>query len=73
MHVGGNTVEINTEAPGGDIIEYRPPDDKPSAGMFEFSCTFLCVFLWCAFRLSFHTYAICGKLLFVVTVIFLII
>ena len=36
MHIGVNTVEINTEAAGTNITEYHPPDDNPSAGMFEF-------------------------------------
>jgi len=37
-------VEINTEAAGGDIIEHRPPDDKPSAGMFGILyCCIVCI------------------------------
>jgi len=41
VHVGGNTVEINTEAASSDITEYPPPDDKPSAGMFGFLCCYI--------------------------------
>ena len=33
MHIGENTVHINTEADVNDITEY-PHDDKPSTGMF---------------------------------------
>ena len=41
MHTGGNTVEINTEAADSNITEYRPHDDKPSAGMFGFLCWYI--------------------------------
>jgi len=33
VHIGVNTVDINTEAAGSNITEYHPHDDKPHAGM----------------------------------------
>ena len=44
MHVGGDTVEINTEAAGSDITVYTLTNDKPSAGMFGFLyCYVVCI------------------------------
>ena len=46
VHLGGDTVEINIEAAVGDITEYTPTNDKPSAGMFGFLyCYIVCNYL----------------------------
>ena len=35
MHVGGNAVEVKTEADSDDMTEC-PHDDQPTSGMFGF-------------------------------------